>query len=161
MATRTWTSQEISGGEIKWVAAIVAGLVGTLGFGLLFHAIGQTGLMAMVIPAMYGIQGPSLAIGWALHLFHGAVLGLVYAGVCSFGPLREHAGRLTGGIALGAGYGVVTTVVLAGIVLPVWLSTVGFPNPPALLSISTPGLVGHLVYGVLLGALYPAIGTRL
>lgn len=58
----------------------------------------------------------------AIHLLHGAVLGVVFAAAVSIGPLRQYADRISTGTVLGLVYGVLTTVVLAGVVLPIWLS---------------------------------------
>lgn len=160
MATNTRTA-DVSTGEIDWVAAAIAGVVATVAFGTLQHATGNVGAIKAAFPAMYGL-GPSLAVGWAIHLFHGAVLGLVYAAVASTGLLRGYAGRIVGGVGLGIAYGVLTTVVLAWILLPIWLNAVGFiPQTPPLPNVNPDSLVWHLVYGVVLGVLYPVLSARL
>ena len=62
--TQTRTGAEISAGTIKWVSGALAGIVGTLAFGLLYQILGQTAVIAVAFPAMYDIQGPALGIGW-------------------------------------------------------------------------------------------------
>lgn len=161
MATETRSDVGISTGEIKWLSAVLAGIIGTLAFGLLYQAIGRTAVISMAFPAMYGIQGPALAAGWAIHLFHGAVLGVVYAGAVSVSPLSTYANRIVPAIGLGVVYGILTTIVLAGLILPVWLGAVGFPGAPPLPNVTLPSLAGHVIYGVLLAVLYPIFGARL
>ncbi|MFB6122217.1 MAG: histidine kinase [Haloferacaceae archaeon] len=142
--------------EVSWSNGALGGFLGTLAFGAVQYAVGAVGIIAVAIPALYGISGPNLLAGWLIHLFHGVVLGLVYAAVVSTTSLREYGTRLTGGVVLGLGYGVVTTVVLAALVMPVWLGAVGFPNAPPLPNFTVPSLVFHLVYGVVLGGTYAA-----
>lgn len=71
--------------ETDWSAAAIAGIVATVAFGILRHATGSAGVIRAAFPAMYGL-GLSLAVGRVVHLFHGAVLGLVYAVIVSVAP---------------------------------------------------------------------------
>jgi hypothetical protein len=116
--------------------------------------------IAGAFPALYTL-GPSLAIGWAIHLFHGAVLGVVFAALVSRPPLGGYVDGI--GATLGAGvvYGVVTTVALAWVLLPIWLRVVGFPQAPPLPNVGMSSLVGHLVYGVVLAGVYAGLSDRL
>lgn len=130
----------------------VGGFVGSVLFGLMMQYVMPPPLLEMVIPAMYGIEGPALAAGWALHLLHGVVLGLVYVALVQFGPLRAPARRLGGALALGVGYGILTTIGLAVLVMPLWLAAVGFPMAPPFPNIAIPSTivstVGHIVYAL-------------
>ncbi|MDY7081313.1 MAG: histidine kinase [Halobacteria archaeon] len=94
--------------NIKPIPAVLGGVIGTLAFGGMMQAMGNVGVIAMAIPALYGIPGPSFVAGWVVHLFHGAVLGLAYAVGVSFDPLRGYAERLLPSVGLGVAYGVVT-----------------------------------------------------
>jgi hypothetical protein len=162
MATRAGQSTEtVRTGAIHWPAGIAGGVLGTAVFTTLQFALGATGSVAMAIPAMYGIAGPAMGVGVAFHLFHGSVLGVLYAGLVSVPRLRGHAATLRGGSILGVAYGVLTTVAFAAIVMPVWLSTVGFPTAPPLPDLSVPSLVFHVAYGVVLGTTYPVLSRRL
>ncbi|WP_225741208.1 DUF6789 family protein [Halorussus halophilus] len=88
------------------------------------------------------------------------VFGLVYAAVVGVPSLSQYATKETTGAALGAAYGVVLWFVAAGFVMPIWLDAVGFSNPPPVPNLSAMSLVGHLVYGVLLGALFATMSQR-
>lgn len=118
-------------------------------------------LLEMAIPAMYGIAGPALLAGWVLHLFHGVVLGLAYVAFIQLPPLREPARRVGGAVGLGIGYGVLLTILLAGLVMPIWLSAVGFPGAPPFPNIVIPdtimSLVGHIVYAVPVALVYALV----
>lgn len=140
--------------EIRLLPAIVGGLLGTIAMGAFQHAVGMTGAIAMAMPAMYGVEGPALAVGWGIHLVHGVMLGGTYAILTSIGPIKRHVGDVTTSLGLGVGYGIGTTVVLAGVVMPVWLSAVGFPQAPPLPNIGLNSLIAHVIYGVVLALVY-------
>lgn len=78
----TETTEAASTGRIKsirltqWLAGAAGGFLGSILFGLMMQYVMPPPLLEMVIPAMYGIEGPALAAGWAIHQFHGVVLGL-------------------------------------------------------------------------------------
>lgn len=142
-------------------SSALAGALGTLAFGGFFLAIGNTGTIAGAIPALYGFSGPSLLIGGLIHLVHGAVLGVLYAALISATDYGHHLEEVKKATIWGLGYGVVTTVVLAAVLMPVWLSAVGFPKAPSAPNFSPMGLIGHLIYGAVLGASYPLIRGQL
>lgn len=119
----------------------------------------MTPVIAMAIPALYGATG--LVAGWIAHLFHSVVFGLIFAAaVGSIGSLDAYADRVSTGAGLGIVYGVIVWVVAAAIVMPIWLSAVGFPGAPPLPNFNPTSLVGHVVYGVVLGALFPLLRSR-
>jgi len=136
----------------QWVAGAAGGFLGSVLFGLIMQYVMPPPLLEMVIPAMYGIEGPALLAGWAIHQFHGVVLGLTYVALVQAPPLRERARRVRGALGLGVAYGIATTVGLAVIVMPLWLSAVGFPMAPPFPNVGFPGtllsLVGHVVYAI-------------
>ncbi|WP_433634152.1 hypothetical protein [Halomicrococcus sp. NG-SE-24] len=145
----------------EWVAGVVGGFIGSVLFGLIMQYVMPPPLLEVVIPAMYGIEGPALMAGWALHQFHGVVLGLTYVAIVQFEPLRSPARRLGGSIGLGIGYGILTTVFLAVLVMPIWLSVVGFPQAPPFPNISIPrtlvSLLGHIVYALPVAIAYALV----
>lgn len=143
------------------ISSSLAGIIGTLGFGTFFLAIGNTGTIAMAIPALYGISGPSLIVGGFIHLIHGAILGIIYAAIVSAIGYAHHLDNVKKATFWGLGYGLVTTVLLAALLMPIWLSTVGFSKAPTAPNFSLMGLIGHLIYGTVLGASYPLIRRKL
>jgi hypothetical protein len=113
------------------------------------------GALQMAFPAMYGIEGPAGVIGWVIHMSHAAVIGLGFAALANAMPnLVATTGKSVG---TGVVYGLVVEVLLAMIVMPIWLGAVGFPGAPPLPNIALPSIVGHIVYGAVLGAVYPAL----
>lgn len=150
----------------EWLAGAAGGFVGSVAFGLIMMYAIPAPMLEIVIPAMYGIGGPALLAGWAIHQFHGVVLGLAYVALVRTMPGRF--GRIardrTGALGLGVAYGVLTTVVLAVLVMPVWLGAVGFAGAPPFPNVSYPGtlvsLVGHVVYAIPVAVAYALTVTR-
>lgn len=135
-----------------WGGAAAGGLVAGVGMGLIMHFV----MNAMpLIGALYG--QPTVAAGWLAHLFHSVVFALIFGLVIVRTPLREYA--ILGIIGLGALYGIVLEFVAAGVVLPVWANAVGAAALPVPFLIPI-GFVTHLVYGVLLGAVFGIAMTR-
>lgn len=135
-----------------WGGAAAGGLVAGVGMGLLMHFV----MNAMpLVGALYG--QPTVAAGWLAHLFHSVVFALLFAGVITRTSFREYG--VLGIIGLGAVYGIILEFVAAGVVLPVWANAVGAAALPVpfLLPI---GFLTHLVYGVLLGAVFGVVWTR-
>jgi hypothetical protein len=101
-----------------------------------------------VIGALYAVPNP--VVGWLTHLFHSVVFGLLFAAGITQTRLRTYRGR--GQVAVALGWGVVLWLVAAGFVMPLWLQLTGamamLPN------LTGPGLVGHLVWGAVLGVGY-------
>jgi hypothetical protein len=133
-----------------WLAGIGGGLVGGVGMGLILHFV--MGAMP-VVASLYGQS--SVAIGWVAHLFHSAVFGLVFVALITRTGLRTYARTTVWTAGLGTVYGAVLGVVTGALVLPVWLNAVsgaGLPVP----FFATPAFVGHVLFGLLLGAVYAA-----
>ncbi|WP_280535409.1 HAMP domain-containing sensor histidine kinase [Halopenitus sp. POP-27] len=133
--------------------AVVASLVAGLAMGLFFQA--TSGLLP-VIGALYGVERP--VVGWITHLFHSVVFGLLFAAGCSWSRLRRHARNPVSVGMVGLLWGLVLWLVAAGLIMPVWLSLVGLPS--ALPNLSTLGLVGHVLWGAVLGTTFWWLGTR-
>lgn len=125
----------------------VAATVGGVAMGLVQLAL--TGQMA-VIGALYGVPNP--IVGWLTHMFHSLVFGVAFSAALVRPRFRRYLRRPLSGAGAGVAYGGFLWLFAAGVVMPVWLRGVGVPAPVP--NLSLPGLVGHVVWGVLLGGLY-------
>jgi uncharacterized membrane protein YagU involved in acid resistance len=128
-------------------AGIAGGLLGGVLFGVMMAAMGMLGMVAMLVGS------ESTAVGWLVHLAISALFGVLYA--LALGPATTSTGR---GAVLGAVAGLALWVVGALVVMPLWLGMgemVFVVGTDQLFS-----LVGHLLYGVVLGVTYHAVAAR-
>jgi uncharacterized membrane protein YagU involved in acid resistance len=147
MATETSTTTTAQTTDNAWQYGVVAGVIAGVVMGALM-VMQMRPVLEVAIPSMYFLSGG--AAGFTIHVAHGAVLGVAFAAIASTQPELTTVKSLT----LGVGYGVVLWVVLAVLVMPVWLSAVGSPANPPLPNVNVTSLVGHVVYGAVLGAVY-------
>lgn len=148
-AATTRTDERTGTGLPAWQAGTIGGIAGAIVFGAMMTRQNPA-VLEMAIPAMYGLEG-GLA-GWILHVSHGAVIGVVFAALLA--AMRQPHPSVARSTVLGLGYGLVVWALLAAVIMPIWLSAVGFPMAPPLPNIAVGSLLGHAVYGVVLGATY-------
>ena len=101
-----------------------------------------------VIGALYGVQ--NALVGWITHTFHSVVFGLVYAALVQTAPDNLSERVRYYGVALG--WSLALWLVAGGFIMPVWLSLVGIEV--SLPNLSAVALLGHLLWGGSLAALY-------
>ena len=156
MSTTTETIGDTGELDGNHRAGILGGILGALAMGGLVLAMSPP-VLAVAIPSLYGLAPPpNPGLGMVVHVSHGAVLGVVFAGVV--GALGiESTGKRVG---LGVAWGVATWIGLAALVMPVWLSVVGSPASPPFPNFAPPSLLWHVVYGVVLGGVYAVTADR-
>ncbi|OYR55471.1 ATP-binding protein [Halorubrum halodurans] len=116
----------------------------------------SSGGVLPVIGALYGAE--SAAIGWVTHQFHSVVFALLFVAGASTSTLRGRIGSPARTAAAGLAWGIVLWLAAAGLIMPLWLRTVGVPAP--LPNLPWSGLVSHAVWGVALGVGYVLLGGR-
>lgn len=137
----------------KVAAGIVAGLVAGVVFGAMMTMMtapapdgGRVPMMAMVAQV---VGSTSLAVGWVYHLFNSAVIGGLFGWL-----LGRRVQGFGGGLGWGALYGVAWWILGGLILMPVLLGMPAFAplamSPMRMVAMAS--LVGHLVYGLILGA---------
>ncbi len=77
---------------------------------------------------------------------HCLVFGILFAVLVSRPPLREYADGVGESTRLGLVYGFVIWIVAAGIVMPIWLQTVGFQGAPPLPNFDVLSLVTNSLH---------------
>jgi len=127
-------------------AGIVGGLVGGVAFGVLMQMIDMIPMVAMLVGS------EAAAVGWLVHLAISAFIGATFAVL--FGRYATTVGVST---AIGAGYGVVWWVLGALILMPARLGMDVFMFN----TMAWQSLMGHVTYGLLLGAVYALVAPRL
>lgn len=146
--------------DVQWPAGLVGGLAGGVAMGLVMQL--PMGVMALV-GAMVGVQ--SAVAGWALHLTVSALYGLIFAWTVSMPFVRDEFVDSLGGSALvGVTYGGLLIVVSGGVFLTLIAEALNVTEQPFPL-IPAPGTaegiwlaiwggLAHLLYGLVLGAVY-------
>ena len=134
---------------------VIAGIAGGILFGILMQMMtaptpdgGSMPVMAMV--AMV-VRSTSLAVGWLYHLFNSAVIGALFALLLG----NRVSGNATG-LAWGATWGLVWWVLGGLILMPLLLGMPAFASlrMPEMRPLAMGSLVGHLLYGLVLGYVY-------
>lgn len=125
--------------------AIGAGLVGTAAMTVLMLAAPVMGLPKMPVGEMLGgFLRIGATAGWAMHAVIGATLGVIYA----FAVVERTPGHPA---ARGAFYGFGVFLLAQLVVTPLMGGGVfSGGNAPMIIG----SLIGHLVYGTLVGAVY-------
>ncbi|NHN64929.1 histidine kinase [Haloarcula sp. JP-Z28] len=157
MSTTTETTQTYDVSTGNWKAGVLGGIAGSAVMGALILVM-NTATLAVAIPSLYGLAPPpSPAAGLVVHLSHGAVMGVMFAGLARVLGL-ESSGKLLG---LGVGWGVATWVLFAALLMPVWLGAVGSPASPPFPNFAPPSLLWHVVYGAVLAVVYAVTADRI
>lgn len=130
------------------VAGVAGGLVGGVAFGVLMQTMDMVPMIAQLI------NSDSVAMGWLVHLFNSALFGAIYAVL--FG---RWASRLVPAVGIGLVYGVIWWVLGALLIMPAWLGM-----NDMIFNVGTmqwQSLMGHLIFGALLGLVYVLVRPRL
>jgi hypothetical protein len=139
----------------KLSASIVGGLVGGVVFGMMMHVMmaptpdgGQMPMIAMVGQI---VGSPTVGVGWAYHLFNSALIGAIFGWL-----LGGRAHGVASGLGWGAAYGLAWWILGGLILMPVLLGMSAFAPlmMPPMRMVAMGSLVGHLIYGVILGGTF-------
>ena len=127
---------------------IAPGIYGGLAGGLLFGAMmGMMGMLPM-IGKMVG--HPTAITGFVVHMVNSVVIGAAFAVL--FG---RFAGTLASGLRTGALYGGIWWILGPLTLMPLFMGMgLGVNWNAAAVTNMLPSLMGHLVYGVVLGLTY-------
>jgi len=131
------------------IAALLAGLA----MGGILQTYANT---IPVIGSLYGVG--NVAVGWVTHLFHSVVFGVLFAAALRRPPLRNRVDSPVSTVGAAVAFGFGLAVVAAGLVMPLWLTAVGVPAPVP--RIFPAGVVGHVVWGLVLGGVYWVLVRR-
>ena len=124
-------------------SGINAGLIAGVVFGAMMGMMGMLPMIAMLI------KSESAVLGFVLHLVFSAIIG------GTFGLIFGHAALNKGtGVLLGLLYGVIWWVLGPLVIMPVWLG-MGIQLSAKGVAMAIPSLWGHLVFGFILGLIYP------
>ena len=151
-------------GRLNWAfSGAISGVAGALAFGAFLGLI-YPNVVSVTIPSLYGLEA-TRGIGWALHLLHGLVLGVVFGFVVTQKPVLrtlianpepryfERQGPSVRLTVVGMCYGLLVWLGIPLVALPIWVFLSGGANPdfPAA---TVESLLGHLIFGGILGFVF-------
>lgn len=136
------------------VKSLQHGLYGSLIGGVIFGAMmGMMGMLPM-IGAMAGSE--SAVLGFAVHLVISATIGVGFVGlVTALG--REHSAGTAAGLAYGFAWWILGPLTLMPLLMGMGF---GVNWTISAAAAAAPSLVGHLIFGGVLGATFHWLQTR-
>jgi hypothetical protein len=143
--------------ESEWSVrgGAAAGAVATVVMGIV-NMVTDLPTLRVAIAGLYGFSG-NLVAGWIAHLVHGSLFGVVFAVILADPGLHGLTDDRRRTLVAGIAYGLVLAVIGAGIVMPIWLWSVGVTPQPSIPHVAGATLTWHLVYGLVLATLFPAL----
>lgn len=142
-------------GQMHWRAGAAAGFVAAAVMGVAI-TLTELATLRVAIAGLYGFEG-SLLAGWTVHLLHGTLFGLGFAAILSDPGLYRLTDWWWKTVAAALVYALILAVVGAGFVMPIWLEFVGVGSVATVPHLTVPLIAWHLVYGLVLGAVYPFV----
>ena len=139
----------------------VAGILGGIVFGIMMQMMTAPTPEGMRMPMMAMVAmvvgSTSIAVGWVYHIFNSAVIGGLF-GLLLGG--RVHS--VGGGLGWGAAWGLVWWVLGGLILMPTMLDMPAFAplQMAPMRMVAVGSLIGHLVYGLALGAAFSKLSER-
>jgi uncharacterized membrane protein YagU involved in acid resistance len=130
----------------RLAAGVAAGLAGGIIFGILMQMMGMIPMVAMLVGS------EAVAVGWLVHLAISAFIGATYALL-----FARWADRLATGAVIGLGYGLVWWILGGLLLMPARLGMDVF----VVNTMAWQSLMGHLIYGLILGVVYALVHPRL
>ena len=150
----TSTSPETGVASGSWKGAVVAGLIAGVIYGIVYSVV-HPKVMNVMIPMLIGLKGP--IIGWIVHLSVATVWSIVFAAIVAGFDWGNNVERSVG---LGFVFGAALWILDAVIIMPLWMhGVIGFSKAPSFPNWDLMSLWIHLLYGVVVGLLYPLLNN--
>ncbi|WP_435362284.1 hypothetical protein [Haloarchaeobius sp. DFWS5] len=149
MTTKRYVGVISTDREPPVLPMLVGGLAGGVVMGLLLQYSTET--MTMV----GGLAGQeSVTMGWLVHLLLSLVFAIVFGLVLTYTPMHRYLASTLAVGALGMTYSIGLWFVGAGVLMPMWLDSMGVMADPTIPALDGMGLLVHLVYGLVLAGAY-------
>ena len=151
MTNHTPTKNTISTSHSPGLGQCIAngafgGLVGGMIFGLMMSMLGMIGTIAMLVGSK------STFVGWLVHLAVSMLIGAAFGLI-----VQDKLKSVTSGISLGIAYGIFWWILGGLILMPSKLNMPLFHFN----TMAWQSLMGHMVFGAVLGALAVVIPRRM
>lgn len=138
----------------KWKEGAVTGVAASIVMGAVI-AVTNTSELG-IVAGLYG--GPdSVGASVAVHLLHGAVFGILFSAIHSDPAFHRATDRPSKGALAGTAFGIVLGLVGAGIIMPMWVQSIGLSSTMMVPNFDPVVLGWHVIYGGVLGFLFSGI----
>ncbi|MCE0488086.1 hypothetical protein [Ornithinimicrobium sediminis] len=141
----TTTASRMSLNSTTLVHGVAGGLAGGVVFGVLMQMMDMMPMVAMLVGS------EAVAVGWVVHLAISAFIGAAFVVL-----LGARVSSLGTGLGLGVAWGLVWWVLGALVAMPARLGMPLFE----INDMSLQSLMGHVVFGAVLGAVVAVMGGR-
>ena len=147
-----------------WGGGFTGGLVGGIAMGLVLHlGAGQIELLGALLPG----PGPAVGVGWTVHMILSVLFGLAFGALASRGVVQDLVDSFSDYLVVGLVFGTLLGLFAGGVLFPVAMEQAGVASLP-LPFLPVPGIaaelfsallfaIGHLVYGLVLGAVFATV----
>jgi uncharacterized membrane protein YagU involved in acid resistance len=148
---------------MNFVGAIVAGLAGTIAMSMVMLMAPRMGMPKMAIwetlGSMFSARG-NTALGWIMHFMMGIVFAIIYAALWA---ASVGSAALVNGLIFGAIHWLVVGLMMAGVPMMHAGVRAGTIKAPGVYMASSGGmmafvggLIGHVIYGLIVALVYGA-----
>ncbi|WP_254524976.1 hypothetical protein [Natrinema caseinilyticum] len=147
-----------------WGGGLTGGLVAGIAMGLVLHFGGN---QIELLGGLAAEPGTAVGVGWVIHLMVSIVFGLLFAAIASREAVQESVENFSDYLILGLVFGAVIGLFAGGVLFPLAMARADVATLP-LPFLPIPGLaaelfgallfgIGHLVYGLVLGAVFATV----
>ncbi len=141
---------------------IISGLTAGIIFGIMMSIMTaptpEGGKISMMLMVANIVHSTTMLGGWIYHLFNSAVIGAIYGWL-----LSSRSSSWKTSLTWGATYGFAWWILGALILMPIFLGMPPFAplmmEPMRMVAIGS--LVGHLIFGLVLGGVFYALRSKL
>lgn len=133
----------------KIVAGVISGLIGGLAFDALMYAFPAAGGASMIAFAAEAVHASNSLIGWLVYPVYGVVIGALFGRLLYYSQTVDDVWATLWGGLYGVGWWIIAQLILIPILFAIRpLSSSAIDR---VRDIALPLLVGHVLYGVILG----------
>ncbi|PCR91242.1 hypothetical protein [Natrinema ejinorense] len=147
-----------------WGGGVTGGVVAGIAMGLVLHFGGN---QIELLGGLATDPGTAVGVGWTIHLMISIAFGLLFAAIASRRAVQQLVDDFSDYVVLGLVFGALLGLFAGGVVFPLAMERAGVVALPLpFLPISGPAAelfsallfgLGHLVYGLVLGAVFATI----
>ena len=138
-------------------AGAAGGLIAGVAFDLVMRLMSAGTGGSMIVFAAGVVHASSPLVGWLVYPVYGVIIGAFFGWLVHDQTVEDAAAILWGGL-YGVGWWIVAGLVLIPVLRPTWPFSIAAVDQAR--EVAVPLLVGHIVYGVILGLIWSQITRR-